>query len=188
MQRAYAPRGWRCNRHPQPLLIFVTPMKLLTEEIKKSIPPLYAVENETDPMVWVKFFTPWSFWTWYVLEFDGQDTFFGWVEGFEKELGYFSLAELESAEGPFGLKVERDLYFQPVKLSEVKQDHQAVTPQVDGVDVCMYSSDGAPATKYCYRCGGPLCSFCGARDAAGNVYCNECFAIIERADTSPPKQ
>ena len=31
------------------------------------------------------------------------------VDGFEKELGYFSLRELESARGPLGLPIERDL-------------------------------------------------------------------------------
>ncbi|MEN5407683.1 DUF2958 domain-containing protein, partial [Aliarcobacter butzleri] len=38
----------------------------------------------------------------------------------ERELGYFSLDELESVRGLFGLKVERDLSFKPTKLSKVK--------------------------------------------------------------------
>ncbi len=95
-------------------------MKLLTQELRQRIPALEETEREDDPMVWVKFFTPWTAWTWYVTEFDGTDTLFGWVEGHDKELGYFSLAELESIQGPAGLKIERDLYFQPRRLSEVK--------------------------------------------------------------------
>ena len=35
----------------------------------------------------VKFFTPDSNWTWYATEFDGEDTFFGLVQGFETPFG-----------------------------------------------------------------------------------------------------
>lgn len=96
-------------------------MKLMTKELLGKLPKLYSTENEKDPMVICKFFTPWSNWTWYATEFDGNDTFFGYVVGFDKELGYFSLSELESVNGPYGLKVERDLYFDPVPLSKVKE-------------------------------------------------------------------
>jgi Protein of unknown function (DUF2958) len=99
-------------------------MHLLPEELKKKLPPLYATEQDKDPIVWVKFFTPWTNWTWYVTEYDGDDTFFGWVEGYEHEFGYFSLSELENVKGPWGLKIERDLYFTPCRLSEVKQKSQ----------------------------------------------------------------
>jgi hypothetical protein len=37
--------------------------------------------------------------------------------GFEKELGYFSLAELLTNRGKLGLEIERDLYFTPCRLS-----------------------------------------------------------------------
>ena len=59
-------------------------------------------------------------WTWYATEYDpDQRLFFGRVDGFESELGYFGLAELEDARGPQGLRVERDLYFRPTRLSEI---------------------------------------------------------------------
>jgi hypothetical protein len=32
-------------------------------------------------MVWVKFFYPDFSWTWYGIEFDGKDFFYGYVEG-----------------------------------------------------------------------------------------------------------
>jgi len=99
-------------------------VKLLTKELREKLPPLYATEHDPDPLVRVKFFTPDSNWTWYVIEFDGEDTFFGYVAGFEAELGYFSLSELESVRGPLGLKVERDLYFTPVSLSKVRALHE----------------------------------------------------------------
>jgi len=95
-------------------------MKLLTQEILSKLPKLYSAENEEDPMVWCKFFTPDSSWTWYGMEFDGKDLFFGLVDGFEKELGYFSLKELQSARGHLGLPIERDMFFKPCRLSEVR--------------------------------------------------------------------
>lgn len=96
-------------------------MKLLTQEILKKLPKMYASENEKDPMVWSKFFTPDSNWTWYIMEFDGVDTFFGLVDGFEKELGYFSLSELKAIRGKLGLPVERDMSFKPCRLSSLRK-------------------------------------------------------------------
>ena len=79
-------------------------MKLLTQEIRKKLPALYSQEDKGGKaIVQVKFFTPDSSWTWYATEFDGEDTFFGLVDGHEKELGYFSLKELHSIKGPMGL-------------------------------------------------------------------------------------
>ena len=57
------------------------------------------------------------------VEFDGKDTFFGWVYGDYPELGYFSLSELASVHGPYGLPVERDTGFAPIPLSQVKKLH-----------------------------------------------------------------
>lgn len=97
-------------------------MKLLTKEIKKALPALYSQEDKGEAaVVQVKFFTPWSSWTWYATEFDGKDTFFGLVDGHDRELGYFSLSELKSHAGPAGLRIERDLYFKPKTIAEVRQ-------------------------------------------------------------------
>ena len=80
-------------------------LKLLTDEIKKIIPKLRDQEKlGLNAIAHVKFFTPDSNWTWYATEFDDIDTFFGLADGFEKELGYFLLSELENIRGPFGLK------------------------------------------------------------------------------------
>jgi hypothetical protein len=95
-------------------------MKLLTQEIRKKLPPLYSQEGKGGKaVVVVKYFTPSSSWTWYATEFDGEDTFFGLVDGQFKELGYFSLRELEEVRGPMGLPIERDLYWQPKMLEEI---------------------------------------------------------------------
>jgi len=95
-------------------------MKLLTKEIRRKLPPLYSQDGKGGKAVaLVKYFTPSSSWTWYASEFDGEDTFFGLVDGQFKELGYFSLKELEEVRGPMGLPIERDLYWQPKTLEEI---------------------------------------------------------------------
>jgi hypothetical protein len=109
-------------------------IQLLTKDLVKRLPALYSQEDNPDPLVVCKFFTPDAQWTWYVIEGSPVDehgyydtdkekvdfVFFGLVSGIEAELGYFSLSELESVLGAFGLAVERDLYFEPARLSEVK--------------------------------------------------------------------
>jgi hypothetical protein len=95
-------------------------MELMTKAIRKALPPLYTSEDHSNPKAIVKFFTPDSSWTWYAVEFDGQDTFFGLVDGWEKELGYFSLEELRSIRGPMGLPIERDLHFSPTPIKELQ--------------------------------------------------------------------
>lgn len=99
-------------------------MQLLTDELRAQLPALYAQENEADAMVYAKFFTPWTGWTWYVTEGSQQEEdfmFFGYVIGLEREWGYFSLNELQSIRGPGGLTIERDLYFSARRRSEVRE-------------------------------------------------------------------
>ena len=87
-------------------------MKLMTQAILRSIPKLGEQDSlGEEAIIHVKFFDPSSNWTWYATEFDGEDTFFGLVDGFEKELGYFSLTELMRVRGKLGLGIERDLHF-----------------------------------------------------------------------------
>ena len=100
-------------------------MKLLTEELRAQLPPLYSQEHEKDPMVICKFFHPLSNLTWYAIEGSQEDDdfiFFGWVHSDSPELSYFSLNEMEEVR-VMGLGIERDLYFTPKKLSEVKKEH-----------------------------------------------------------------
>ena len=95
-------------------------MKLLTQEIRKKLPPLYSQDGKGGKAIaHVKFFTPDSSFTFWATEFDGKDTFFGLVDGHCKEFGYFSLSELESLRGPMGLPIERELYWQPKTLQEI---------------------------------------------------------------------
>jgi hypothetical protein len=99
-------------------------MKFLTKELESKLPALYAQENVKDPICYVKFFDPCSQWTWYVMEYSPEERlYFGYVVGFEKELGYFSRDELEKTKNRMGLHMERDLHFEPTPLSKVKEKH-----------------------------------------------------------------
>lgn len=95
-------------------------MKLLTKELRKRFPKLQETEYKKPEGIKIiaKFFNPCGHWTWYATEFDGIDTFRGFVRGFDNELGYFSLRELESVKNKFGLGIERDLYFGVHTLKE----------------------------------------------------------------------
>jgi len=97
-------------------------MNLLTNEIESTLPPLRSTDGQGESaLACVKFFTPSAGWTWYATEYDpAERLFFGKVVGQETELGYFGLDELESVRGPGGLRVERDLYFEPRPLSECR--------------------------------------------------------------------
>ena len=99
--------------------------KFITKEIEKALPKLYSQEDVSDPMVVAKWFSPYSNWRWFAIEWDGEDRFFGLVQGLDTELGYFSKQELEEltfGAGRFEVPaVERDLSWQPKKLSEVRE-------------------------------------------------------------------
>lgn len=118
-------------------------MKLLTKEIRAKLPPLYSNDGKGDEaMAVVKFFDPCGSWTWYATEgsyicpnhgcYDCTDPscgdpatwndfmFFGLVDGIERELGYFSLREMQEFHGRFGLGIERDRGWLPQPLREIK--------------------------------------------------------------------
>jgi len=95
-------------------------MKLLTKELKKKIPKLYEQDGlGDDAIVYAKLFCPWNQWTWYILEYDGNDTIFCYVLGDFNEFGYVSLSELQDVRGPFRLGIERDIFFQQAKLRDL---------------------------------------------------------------------
>ena len=116
-------------------------MKLLTQELRRKLPPLYSQQHEADPLVICKFFHPLASMTWYAIEGSPVDAdgyydtdkekvdflFFGWVYGDFPELGYFSLSEVQAVQ-VMGLGIERDEHFTPMKLSEVKKLHSATPP------------------------------------------------------------
>ena len=97
-------------------------MKLITEEFEELFKdyPLYSQEKEDDPLVVAKLFDPCGSASWWITEYDPEQKLgFGYVTGLvADEWGYVSLTELESIERPFGLTIERDLYFRQKRISE----------------------------------------------------------------------
>lgn len=118
---------------------------LLDQASRERLPKLYANEAiGLNAVAQVKFFSPSSNWTWYaseasvamndgtyraLTEVDSNDPniedviFFGLVDGFELELGYFSLSELESSGGGLQLPIERDRHFTPTTLKALQAKH-----------------------------------------------------------------
>lgn len=104
-------------------------MKLLPNEIRETLPLLYAQDGKGGKaIVYAKMFTSSSSWTWHILEGEpvlsesGVEVdfkFYGLVFGLEKEFGYFLLSELEEVRGPMGLPIERDMHWQPKTLAEI---------------------------------------------------------------------
>ncbi len=105
-------------------------MKLMTNEIEATLKPLYHYENSGEkPVAVLKYFDPTGSWSWYAAEGqkqeDGDWLFWGAVDGFEFEYGYFTLNELQHAKdgcrGMQALPIERDLHFNPTLLSELSR-------------------------------------------------------------------
>lgn len=102
-------------------------MELMTNEIAEKLPILYSQENIEDPICSLKYFTPDSSFSWFILEGekqeDGDWLFFAKVVSSlcpEGELGYVRLSELQSIRGPLNLGIERDLYWEPKPISQCK--------------------------------------------------------------------
>ena len=94
----------------------------LPQSIVKTLPPLYATEIIAieDKVIRAKFFCPWSQFTWWAVEFDPKDRIcFGLVRGHETEWGYFSIDELDSIDGPGGLRIERDVHFRAQTVKDM---------------------------------------------------------------------
>jgi hypothetical protein len=89
-------------------------MKLIPDEIARTMPKLYETEHLplAAKTVRVKLFCPWSSWTWYLVECEpGGPIAWGLVVGHEIEFGYIDLRELQAVRGPGGLTIERDSHF-----------------------------------------------------------------------------
>ena len=94
-------------------------MELLPGDLRNTLPKLYEQEGIEDPFVHIKYFFPAGNWTWFVTEGEERDEdflFFGYVIGFEREWGYFTLKQLKEINIKH-LTVERDLYFRQEEFS-----------------------------------------------------------------------
>ena len=107
--------------------------QLMTRKLADAIPALGANANVADCddiLAPAKLFSPYSNWTWYITELDPETgQCFGLVEGFERELGYFDLSELAETTVFGGVPaVERDLYWEPKTLGEIKNGSHKDSP------------------------------------------------------------
>lgn len=102
-------------------------MELITQELIRRFQEVGSQEDKKDPLIIAKFFNPTGAGTWYATEYDPiKKMFFGYVSIFGDhcdEWGYFSLEELENLKLPFGLSIERDLYFGEKRFSEIKKNY-----------------------------------------------------------------
>ncbi len=93
-------------------------MLLFTKDIDKKLFAQYSLgANLENQMVVAKIFNPYGRGCWYLLNSDPEDSDYLWaiVDLFEVEMGSVSRSELESIKvPPFGLGLERDLYFTPI--------------------------------------------------------------------------
>lgn len=100
-------------------------MKLLTQDLLIRFEQVGRQEDNQDPLVIAKFFNPTGAGTWYATEYNPESKmFFGYVSIFgdwNDEWGYFSLTELESLKGPFGLGIERDIYFTSKPFNQISE-------------------------------------------------------------------
>ena len=95
--------------------------ELMPKGVAATVPPLYATEDEDDPVARVKLFS--RAWTWYVTEYDpATGEALGIVEGFADEWGYFDVRDLEALNRAKGYNVvERDEHFEPAPMSRVRR-------------------------------------------------------------------
>ena len=95
-------------------------MKLMTKEIKKQATGQYEQGSDMEQKVVAKYFDPMGSWKWFLMNKKKDDSYcWGIVKGFEVEMGSFSIDELENIKLPFGLGIERDTMFKPMKAKDV---------------------------------------------------------------------
>ena len=97
--------------------------KLFTKQIDDMLFKQYAMGNDLSKQkVVAKIFNPYGRGVWYLLNSDPQDPDYIWaiVDLFEPEVGSVSREDLETIKvPPFGLNLERDIYFQPMNAQDL---------------------------------------------------------------------
>lgn len=98
------------------------PVKFITQKILDAVPKLYEQEKLGDAaIVHAKWFDAWGSWSWYMTELDPvTQRAFGLVIGFETEIGYFDLNELQELKIHGIPRIERDLWFKQCTIGEVR--------------------------------------------------------------------
>ena len=95
-------------------------MKLLTKSIKAAAEKQFSRESNMEQDVVAKFFNPCGAGSWYLMNKDPKDnSCWGIVKLYAVEIGSFDIDELQNLKLPFGLGIERDLSFKPMKAAEL---------------------------------------------------------------------
>ena len=92
----------------------------MTKEIQKKAEKQFAKESDMNQMVVAKYFG--GSWTWYLMNLDPENSDYAWgiVKGNAVEMGSWQMSELQKVKiKPFGLGIERDLYFEPMRAKDV---------------------------------------------------------------------
>ena len=99
-------------------------MKLMTKTLEAKIPEMGQFENDENPTIIAHYFNPIGQGDWYVIEGEKDETnnwmFYGLVDLHFREYGYFSLKELENIKLPYGMGIERELYWNPITIKELE--------------------------------------------------------------------
>lgn len=97
-------------------------MKLITQELKKRFSKIGDQQETDNPIVIAKFFNPTGGQSWYVTEYNPETKICkGYVTGMGyDEWGHFSMEELESVTLPYGLKIERDMFFKETSFKDLQ--------------------------------------------------------------------
>src|SRR5262249_29087765 len=90
------------------------------DDFAYSMPPLDAPVAR-DPWLRARFVDPYTWKSWYPIRFDGENVFWGLVDGPGRDFDYFGLSQLERPSSDLSLPdIERDFCFRPCRLSELK--------------------------------------------------------------------
>lgn len=97
-------------------------MKIITKAIEKAFAKQGYTGNKSakDIMIVMKLFNPVGAGTWYLYEKQDDDIYWCFAnlgDPMFAECGTVSLSELMSIKLRFGLKIERDMHFEPLSIS-----------------------------------------------------------------------
>lgn len=92
----------------------------LKKFIPDEMPKLYRQDGKGDNAIVYLKLEAVNGWEWYLTEFDGDKTFFGFVHGWANEWGYVSLDELDEIYGKGLLWVCED--FKPMTLKDAVKE------------------------------------------------------------------
>ena len=97
--------------------------KLMPVTLERALPPLGSQDGKgADAIAHGKFFSAFGRYTFYITEFDGEDTLFGYCVSALgpdcDEWGYASLRELAEARFGPAPAIERDCHYDPAPVKE----------------------------------------------------------------------